>query len=124
MVEDAGEYRIAFKAVEILGKSGTGSGNDHLAGQRGEKDAASHIGTCGQWEDHMGAPLLQKAAGAGTTEGHPRAILIVPEQYSFESERAILRGMGAEKAQGILVTSFTRLAELSFRTYGGLPGGG
>lgn len=80
------------------------------------------LGRAGSGKTTWARRFLAEAAGAGTTEGHPRAILIVPEQYSFESERAILRGMGAEKAQGILVTSFTRLAELSFRTYGGIAG--
>ena len=48
--------------------------------------------------------------------------LIVPEQYSFESEKAILRRIGPRLARKIQVMSFSRLAQEVFRTYGGLAG--
>ncbi len=40
-----------------------------------------------------------------------RSVIIVPEQYSFQSERAILLALGASKARNVEVSSFTRLAE-------------
>ena len=48
-----------------------------------------------------------------------QAILIVPEQYTFETERALLETFGVETANRIRVYSFTRLAEAAFLRYGG-----
>ncbi len=49
-------------------------------------------------------------------------ILIVPEQYSFESERAMLSSLGAADAHKVRVYSFTRLAEDLARKAGGSAG--
>ena len=49
-------------------------------------------------------------------------ILLVPEQYSFESERALLRLTGPENAGKVQVLSFTRLADQVFKIYGGIAG--
>lgn len=49
-------------------------------------------------------------------------ILIVPEQFSFASERAVLRMLGAKGAAKVEILSFTRLADAVFREYGGLSG--
>lgn len=49
-------------------------------------------------------------------------MMIVPEQYSFETEKAILRLAGAKRANKIYVVSFSRLADLIFRTEGGTAG--
>lgn len=46
----------------------------------------------------------------------------MPEQYSFESERALLERLGPQKAGSVRVLSFTRLAETVFRELGGLAG--
>ena len=51
-----------------------------------------------------------------------KLLLIVPEQYSFESEKEILHNAGVKKANSIQVLSFTRLADLVFRTAGGVAG--
>ena len=51
-----------------------------------------------------------------------QAILIVPEQYTFESEKALLERYGVEIANKIKVYSFTRLAEAAFLRYGGNAG--
>ena len=51
-----------------------------------------------------------------------RSILIVPEQFSFESERSFLLSMRTEDAQKIEVLSFTRLYNYVGRTLGGLSG--
>lgn len=51
-----------------------------------------------------------------------KLMLIVPEQSSFENERAMLRLLGAKDAQRVEVTSFSRLADAVFRRYGGAAG--
>lgn len=73
-------------------------------------------------------------AGSGKTEYLRRMLvdlsgssngglmMIVPEQYSFETEKAILRLAGAKLANKIHVVSFSRLADLIFRTEGGTAG--
>ena len=78
--------------------------------------------------------LILGRVGSGKTEtcrrllvdfarkGKENLYLIVPEQYSFESEKAILRMAGPKNAVNIQVLSFTRLAESLFRTYGGCAG--
>ena len=55
-------------------------------------------------------------------EGREKLMLLVPEQYSFESERAMLRLLGAGKAPRVEVYSFTRLADAVFRAYGSFAG--
>lgn len=71
--------------------------------------------------------LILGRVGSGKTEtcrrllvdfarkGKENLYLIVPEQYSFESEKAILRMAGPKNAANIQVLSFTRLAESLFR---------
>ena len=60
---------------------------------------------------------------AGRCEnGERNLLLLTPEQYSFESERAMLRRLGPRKAQGVQVLSFTRLADTVFRQVGGMAG--
>ena len=46
-------------------------------------------------------------------------VLLVPEQFSFETERALLVRMGPEKASRVRVLSFTRLAETVAKEVGG-----
>lgn len=46
-------------------------------------------------------------------------VLIVPEQFSFESERAMLSMLGAKDALRIEVLSFSRLAQAVFEQAGG-----
>lgn len=62
--------------------------------------------------------MLVEAAGRGNGE----AMLLVPEQYSFESERSILEEGGAVNANNVRILSFTRLADMVFRKYGGISG--
>lgn len=73
-------------------------------------------------------------AGSGKTEylrqllareslnGGRRLIMLVPEQYSFETEKAMLQLCGPMRANLIEVYSFTRLAEAVFRAEGGAAG--
>ncbi|MBC8569246.1 PD-(D/E)XK nuclease family protein [Zongyangia hominis] len=63
--------------------------------------------------------LLHKAEEF--SRGGKRVFLIVPEQYSFETEKAVsafLSG-GGEKVEAV---SFSRLSNLIFREFGGLSG--
>ncbi len=78
--------------------------------------------------------LILGRAGTGKTEavrtmlvnraknGGKDLYLIVPEQYSFETEKAILRMAGPKFAAQIQVLSFTRLAEAASRRCGGTAG--
>lgn len=72
-------------------------------------------------------------AGTGKTESiiakiHAAAtsskcvIYLVPEQYSFEAERAVHRRLGGRLSLKVEVLSFTRAANSVFRAYGGLAG--
>ncbi len=73
-------------------------------------------------------------AGSGKTEylrrmlaeksqsGAAGLIMLVPEQYTFETEKAMLRLCGPQRANQIQVYSFTRLAEAVFRREGGAAG--
>lgn len=73
-------------------------------------------------------------AGSGKTEllrtelenmaknSRKKLMLIVPEQSSFENERAMLHRLGAKDVQRVSVTSFSRLADEVFRRYGGGAG--
>lgn len=49
-----------------------------------------------------------------------KAILLVPEQYSFESEKELYHRLGPQRAAHVEVLSFRRLCNSIFRTYGGL----
>lgn len=49
-------------------------------------------------------------------------LMLVPEQYSFETEKAMLRLAGPQLANSIGIYSFTRLADSVFHRLGGLAG--
>ncbi|MCI9576480.1 MAG: helicase [Clostridiales bacterium] len=51
-----------------------------------------------------------------------RLILLIPEQYSFETERAMLRLLGPKDVQQVEILSFRRLAEVMFQRYGNRSG--
>lgn len=65
---------------------------------------------------------VRRALGELAESGRQKLMLLVPEQYSFESERAMLRLLGEKNAGLVQVMSFTRLADFVFREYGGLAG--
>ena len=48
--------------------------------------------------------------------------LIVPEQFSFESEKLLDEFLGPEKAKNVEVLSFSRLCNSIFRKFGGVAG--
>lgn len=50
------------------------------------------------------------------------AVLIVPEQFSFESERAVLKALGDKAALNVSVMSFSRLCDEVGRAVGGIAG--
>ncbi len=49
-------------------------------------------------------------------------VLLVPEQFSYETEREYFTALGIRRANRVRVLSFQRLAEEIFREYGGLAG--
>ena len=55
-------------------------------------------------------------------ENGEKPVLIVPEQFSFESEKAVLELLGDKDAQKVYVTSFSRLCDESERRNGGICG--
>lgn len=57
---------------------------------------------------------------ARIAQGEDTLYLIVPEQYSFESERTLLTRLSPADAARVRVLSFTRLADTVLRQVGGL----
>ena len=55
-------------------------------------------------------------------EGNDNLILLVPEQNTFETERAMLCKFGGGFMSMVEVLSFTRLCEKAGRLYGGIAG--
>ncbi len=74
------------------------------------------LGRSGSGKTHRIRALISQAA----EQGYDKIYLLVPEQFSFESERALYHELGAQKSLTVEVLSFTRLANLVFRAYGGL----
>lgn len=54
---------------------------------------------------------LRKVLAEKAEAGNDRLILLVPEQFSFDSERGMLEKLGNKKAQQIQVLSFSRLTD-------------
>ncbi len=63
---------------------------------------------------------LLKAAEQEEAEG--RLLLLVPEQFSFETEREYLDALGLARAGRVRVASFERFAADLFREFGGMAG--
>ena len=74
------------------------------------------IGRSGSGKTHTILDRLDALAAAE----HTPILWIVPEQHSFESERALLRRLGPVRAARVQVLSFSRLADMVFREVGGL----
>ena len=55
-------------------------------------------------------------------EGENTLLLFVPEQFSFETERAYVEALGLSMAGRVQVVSFQRFSENIFREFGGLAG--
>lgn len=71
------------------------------------------IGRAGSGKTKYARELAKELVQKGE---HP--VLIVPEQYSFETERAMLSMLGAASAHNVEVLSFSRLAERISRLSG------
>ena len=65
---------------------------------------------------------LRQVLSDRSLQGDGKCIMLVPEQYSFETEKAMLRLAGPQRANAIGIYSFTRLAETVFRQVGGAAG--
>lgn len=65
---------------------------------------------------------LFRRIAAASEQPDARILLIVPEQFTFETEQTLFRALGGERFRHVNVTSFTRLATEIFKTYGGLAG--
>lgn len=76
------------------------------------------FGRSGSGKTHYVRQELHRLAG----QGEQKLMLLVPEQFSFESERAMLRLLGPRHAAEVEVVSFTRLADAAFRRFGGCCG--
>jgi len=74
------------------------------------------IGRSGSGKTHHILSRLDALAAAGQKP----ILWLVPEQHSFESERALLERLGPAKAARVQVLSFSRLADMVFREVGGL----
>lgn len=59
---------------------------------------------------------------ARVAAGESGLLLLVPEQFSFESERALLHRLGPQGAAQVRVLSFTRMADAVARECGGFSG--
>ncbi|MGN0620824.1 MAG: PD-(D/E)XK nuclease family protein [Porcipelethomonas sp.] len=57
-----------------------------------------------------------------SAESDKKIIVIVPEQFSFDSDKKLYKILGAEKFNRILSLSFTSLAKDIFEKYGGRSG--
>ena len=76
------------------------------------------LGRAGSGKSHWVRDLLVGRA----KEGKRDMVLLVPEQFSFESERALLRRLHASPPGQIEVLSFRRLATRVFQLAGGIAG--
>ena len=55
-------------------------------------------------------------------ENGENSVLLVPEQFTFENERLVLRELGDSSSQNVTVLSFTRLCDEVGRNIGGIAG--
>jgi ATP-dependent helicase/nuclease subunit B len=76
------------------------------------------LGRSGSGKTYAVRSALKKLARGGSE----RLMLLVPEQASFENERAMLRLLGARDARRVHVTSFSRLVDAVQRRCGGFAG--
>lgn len=73
------------------------------------------IGTAGTGKTAALTARMEEVVKAGG-----KAILLVPEQLSFESEKRLHRSLGPRLSLQVEVLSFTRLCNSIFRAFGGL----
>ena len=75
------------------------------------------IGTSGSGKTFYARQRAAHLAAEGK-----RAVLLVPEQFSFETERAMLQLLPPNLADRVEVCSFTRLSDRLAREAGGIAG--
>lgn len=75
------------------------------------------LGTAGSGKSTYLMERLKQLSDAGE-----RGVLIVPEQFSFATERAAFQILGAAGLHRVTVTSFTRLRDRLFQEFGGGAG--
>ncbi len=73
------------------------------------------IGTKGSGKTTKAHRILGEAVRRGE-----KAVLIVPKQFTFESDKSILRLLGPKDACEVEVLSFSRLATVVMQNYGGI----
>ncbi len=73
------------------------------------------LGRKGSGKTAIGHRILKSAIENGS-----EAMLIVPKQFTFESDKGILSVMTADKACRVEVLSFSRLCHIALQTYGGI----
>lgn len=61
---------------------------------------------------------IYQAAAEKSRSGTGDCILLVPEQYSFETERRMLQLLGPKDGQRVTVVSFRRLVDWVYRRCG------
>ena len=76
------------------------------------------IGRAGSGKTYTARRIAAEMANTGDS----RIMLIVPEQYSFESERALIERLDIAAAERVEVLSFTRLVNIVHRRVGGISG--
>ncbi len=62
--------------------------------------------------------IINKVAALARSQ--KQSLIIVPEQFTFETERAVLRALGDNLAQSVSVLSFSRIADEVGRLSGGI----
>ena len=75
------------------------------------------MGRAGSGKTTLVLEKIEEAARAGS-----RVLLIVPEQFSFEMEKAVFGRLGGRLAMQVEVYSFTRLCHHVFSECGGMAG--
>ncbi len=75
------------------------------------------LGRSGTGKTEYVRDLLCKKTGTSEDE---KLFLIVPDQFTFEYERSMLKTAGPKDSLKIRVLSFSRLADMIFHEYGGL----
>lgn len=63
---------------------------------------------------------IHKLLGSLVRNDGAQAMLIVPKQFTFESDRGILAELGPKDGCMVEVLSFSRLADVVLKTYGGI----
>lgn len=76
------------------------------------------LGRAGSGKTYSAKKLLKDFV----EQGREKLLLLVPEQYSYESEREILNLLGVKQSNFVKVFSFAKLCEDTFQQFGGFAG--